>query len=469
MSKLKSNSDSSEKYSHSSKIHWSYSLGSFFDDFGSTALGMWVFKFYETEILLNIFYIVLAVVLYGIWNAINDPIAGYISEKPFKFTKRRGKRFTWFLISAIPCAIVFIFIFTPPIGNEMVEFLWLLIFLCLFDTLFSFMIINWQAIYPDKFRSHEERTKVGAIETVLSNIGLVFGMIIPWLIITSGDPGTNIPSYIIMAILVTLILIISIFFMIPGTKEEKELIIKSSQKADPQDEHKPYLETFKFAIKEKNFMAYLVAYLAQTTVMVIMLASIPYWVQYVLIADPLVEYLLFVPFLLAGLCSIPFWIKLSRKYGNRIGYMCGTSFTAIFLIITLFPFDITGTFVCMGLIGTSMGATWSLMYPTFSDIIDEIVVKTGIREEAVYFGFRRFFSRLAIVIQALTFGIIHPLTNFNPDSLTQPITAQWGIMIGMLAIPAFFYILGFLCMWKVYDLKPEKVQHIKDKLNELNL
>ena len=116
-----------------------------------------------------------------------------------------------------------------------------------------------------------------------------------------------------------------------------------------------------------------------------------------------------------------------------------------------------------------MGATWSLMYPTFSDVIDEIVVKTGYREEGLYYGLRRLFSRLSIVIQALTFGIIHPLTNFNPDSVTQSIPAQWGIMIGMLAIPAIFYMLGFLCMWKIYDLKPKEVQIIKDKLKELDL
>ena len=469
MSEKKSKQDASETYVYSNKIHWSYSLGSFFDDFGTTVLGTWYYIFYETEIGLSAILVSLAIVIYGIWNAVNDPIAGYISDFPFKFTRKRGKRFTWFLISAIPCAIVFIFIFTPPIGNDFIVFIWLLIFLCLFDTLFSFMMINWQAIYPDKYRSHEERTRVGAIQTILSNFGLVFGIIIPWIIITSGPPGTNAVSYFSMAVVTTIILIIVTVLMIPGTREDQELINKPFQVDQQKEKQKSFTETFKFAVKEKNFMAYLVAYLAQVTVMVIMLASLPYWVRFVLVADPILEYLLFVPFLLAGILSVPFWIRISRKYGNRIGYMCGTGLTAIFLIFTLIPFDIYGSFVCMTLIGFSMGATWSLMYPTFSDVIDEIVVKTGYREEGLYYGLRRLFSRLSIVIQALTFGIIHPLTNFNPDSLTQSIPAQWGRMIGMLAIPAFFYMLGFLCMWKIYDLKPKKVQTIKDKLKELDL
>ena len=141
--------------------------------------------------------------------------------------------------------------------------------------------------------------------------------------------------------------------MIPGTREDQELINKSFQVDQQKEKQKSFTETFKFAVKEKNFMAYLVAYLAQVTVMVIMLASLPYWVRFVLVAEPILEYLLFVPFLLAGILSVPFWIRFSRKYGNRIGYMCGTGLTAIFLIFTLIPFDIYGSFVCMTLIGFS--------------------------------------------------------------------------------------------------------------------
>ncbi len=466
MSKKNSEQVASGTFKYSNKIHWSYSMGSFFDDFGTTVLGTWYYIFYEGEIGLSALLVSLALIIYGLWNAVNDPIAGVISDHPFKFTKKRGKRFTWFIISAIPCAITFIFIFTPPLGNDIIAFLWLVISLCLFDTLFSFMMINWQAIFPEKFRSQEERTKVGAIQTILSNFGLVIGIIIPFLIITSGNRG----SYLLMAIVSTIVLVIIAILMIPGTIEDEETIKKSFLIGSKNEEKRTFTKTFKFALKEKNFIAYLVAYLAQVTVMVIMLASIPYWVGYVLNADPLLEYLLFVPFLLAGVLSVPFWIKVSHKYGNRIGYMCGTGLTAIFLVFALIPLGIIGSFISMTLIGFSMGATWSLMYPTFSDVIDEIVVKTGYREEGFYYGIRRLFSRLSIVIQALTFGIIHTLTNFNPiPNSPQTIEAQWGIMIGMLAVPAFFYLMGFLCMWKIYDLKPKKVQIIKDKLNELNI
>ena len=78
--------------------HLSYSIGSFFDDFIATVLGIWVFKFYETEVFLPIMYITVAIIIYGLWNAFNDPIAGHISGYSFNFMKRFGKRFSWFII-----------------------------------------------------------------------------------------------------------------------------------------------------------------------------------------------------------------------------------------------------------------------------------------------------------------------------------------------------------------------------------
>jgi Na+/melibiose symporter-like transporter len=73
------------------------------------------------------------------------------------------------------------------------------------------------------------------------------------------------------------------------------------------------------------------------------------------------------------------------------------------------------------------------------------------------------------VIQAISLGIIHIITRFDPKASTQALPAQWGIVFGMFAVPAFLYIIGFLFMWKVYDLKPDKVQSNKQRLKELKL
>jgi GPH family glycoside/pentoside/hexuronide:cation symporter len=257
--------------------------------------------------------------------------------------------------------------------------------------------------------------------------------------------------------------------MIPGVRENRKMIDRTFQESDKKEITESFFSKLKFALTQKNFIAYLMAYLAQTTVMVLMLASVPYWMQYVIHADQSYVLITLLAFLLASVASAPLWIKVARKYGNRVGYMCGTGGTATFLVITMFIWEFPFFLIGFVLIGFSMGATWSLIYVCFSDVIDESVLRSGKREEGVYYGFRTFFGRLSIVIQALTFGIIHPLTNFDPRATEQSLLAQWGIVIGMFAVPALLYLIGFLFMWRVYDLKPERVNEIKAKLSKLDL
>lgn len=464
-----------DEVEHSSSIHLSYALGSFLNDFIATSLGMWVFKFYETEIFLPVGLISIVVVIYGLWNAINDPLAGHVSDRPLRFTERWGKRFSWFMMTAIPTCLIFFFIFTPPIGSpDLIIFLWALASLCLLDTLASFYGINWQALYPDKFRSHKERTKVGGFQVICSLIGLSIGLTIPILLITTGPPGTNIPSYVLTALIITMICIVIIILMIPGMREDDEMIERSLQqerikKERKQEEKGVYLKKLKIAFKNKNFLSYLIAYLGQSVVMALIISSLPYWTQYVVDIELNLQVVILLGFLMSTLVSVPFWIKVSRRFGNRIGYICGTGFSFLFLIIATFQTEIIGVLLSLILIGFSMGATWSLLYPCFSDVIDEVIIKTGERSDGIYYGFRTFMGRLGIVVQGLTFGIIHTITGFDPHSTVQTPLAQFGISFGMFFVPAIFYFIGFLCMWRIYDLKPNKVLQYKNELKSRNL
>jgi GPH family glycoside/pentoside/hexuronide:cation symporter len=451
---------------YSSKTHVSYAFGSFFDDFSSTAFSIRVYAFYETEVLLPSMFLVIAFVIYGIWNMLDDPLVGYISDRRAGFTRRRGKRFTWFIITAFPCAILFTFIFAPPNSDVLGTFLWLLASICAFDFFFSFWDTNWMAIFPDKFRSQKERTKIAAIQTLLSQLGLTLGMLLPPLFFTYGNRG----SYLTQAAVVSIICLMVAVVMLHGMRDDPESMKRTLRLEATPKQRESYFETLKLALKQKNFVAYLLAYLGQTVMMVVMLASIPYLVRYILGVGSGAETYIAGALLLGGACSVPFWIKIARRYGNRIGYMCGTGLTATLLLLFLFFVSSLETAIIgAALLGITMGATWSLLYPTFSDVIDEIVLKTKDRKEAIYYGFRTFFGRLSIVIQAVTFALIHFITGFDPVSSVQSGPALLGLRFQMTIVPMLFYLIGFLCMWRIYDLRPAKVQSIKSQLKSLGL
>jgi len=72
-----------------------------------------LFWFYETEVLLPVLYIGIALLFYAVWDAFNDPLIGYLSDKPNRFTKRYGRRFP-FIIKSIARIFLVVSNFTYP-------------------------------------------------------------------------------------------------------------------------------------------------------------------------------------------------------------------------------------------------------------------------------------------------------------------------------------------------------------------
>ena len=120
--------------------------------------------------------------------------------------------------------------------------------------------------------------------------------------------------------------------------------------------------------------------------------------------------------------------------------------------------------------GLAMGGFWIMIFPVSADVIDNAVVTTKKREEGIYTGFQQFFGRVGIIIQALTFAIVHELTGFDEAlGLAQPESAIWGIHLHQALIPAIFVIIGALVFWKWYKLTPEKVRENQEKIKEMGI
>jgi GPH family glycoside/pentoside/hexuronide:cation symporter len=222
-------------------------------------------------------------------------------------------------------------------------------------------------------------------------------------------------------------------------------------------------------MKNRNFVAYVLTYMGHQVMTVMMLASLPYWNKYIIgSSDPEIETVLAAGFLVAVLISVPVWSKIGRKYGNKKAFMMGTLLTTFLFIPMFFISDLFLSTLFIALIGVGIGAIWVLMYPCFSDVIDDIVIETEKRQEGVYTGIRTFFGRFPIIIQAIAFAVIHPLTGYNPGappgSTSQTLLAQFGIRFLMVGLPMIFYFIGFLLMWKVYNLDRVRVSENKELL-----
>ncbi|MHA1513699.1 MAG: MFS transporter, partial [Candidatus Hodarchaeales archaeon] len=117
-------------YDRKQKI--SFSLGSLGHWFINAAFSTWVLTFYFAAVGLRIELIMLAFIVWTVWNAINDPLIGYLSDRTHT---RLGRRKPYIIVGIIPMAIIEIIIWLPPnpIQDELLTFVYLLLMLMAYD------------------------------------------------------------------------------------------------------------------------------------------------------------------------------------------------------------------------------------------------------------------------------------------------------------------------------------------------
>ncbi|MHA1467499.1 MAG: MFS transporter, partial [Promethearchaeota archaeon] len=143
--------------------------------------------FYEVEMGLPFIYIMIAGILFALWNMVNDPLLGYLTDKPLKWTAKYGLRAPWVVICTPLVLIFFFLIWMPPQGmGAIMMFLWFILITCLFDTFFSIYNDHVYGGYTNQFPSEYERRRSFAVATIIMFITITAMVVIGSVIIEFG-------------------------------------------------------------------------------------------------------------------------------------------------------------------------------------------------------------------------------------------------------------------------------------------
>jgi GPH family glycoside/pentoside/hexuronide:cation symporter len=411
--------------------------------------------------------VTIAIVIYSIWNAINDPIIGFLTEKPTILSKKLGRRFPWIIAGAIIWVFSFVLIFAVPIsirGNQWAVFAWMVVSVCIYDTLYSIWEVNYQSTFIDKFRTNTSRNRAASIAIVIGVIGIAAGALLPTFIVDYGTPSTFITNGWIFAI----VGFVLVFAMIPGVKETPKMIDRYMRSVE-LEEKEGFFQQLKKAFTHRNYVAFILLYFFYQAAAMSLTGSIHYVGKYFL-GDESNTTPVFAAMLGGALISIPVWLFFIKKVVNNqkmitiAAFAIGISFIPMIFLRTQLGFIIALVFW-----GASFGGFWLIMTPAMADAIDEIVVKTGKRNDGIFLGFRAFFGRLSYAVQALSFWAIHELTGFNAETTTQTELALWGINFHLALVPAVLVFIGALVFWRLNTLNKEKVMVIKQQLEKMDL
>lgn len=455
---------------HSKKIMTSYSFGNIVGEFVEGVLVFMLFFFYETEVGLQSWLTGLALGIYAVYDAINDPLVGYLTDRPFKFTKKYGRRFPWIIIGFVPMMISFLLIFNPPPINAqeqpLIIFGWLIFTTCLFDTTESIFTINFYAIFPDKFRDRDERVTASGLGVYIGFIGVVLAFILPPMIVIFGQ----FDSYIFMGWICVIIAFVCWGILLPGARDDKEVVDHYIKHYD-EVEKESFFKALSQAFRQKTFATFLIMYLMYQALTNLMTSSLWYNTKYNLQTEADAVTIISILLMVGGLIGVPIWLKYREKTENnkRTMLLAGFLMAIAAGLVTIFATSFTGILVLITIFGIGLGGFWVMLAPVFSDVVDESVTITGKRREGMYGGFRFFMGNIAKVLQAFTLAFVHEITGFVETADVQTPLAKSGIALHIGLLPAIYMIIGLLIFWKFYDITPEKAENIKEKLMQLKI
>ncbi|TFG16260.1 MAG: MFS transporter [Promethearchaeota archaeon] len=415
-------------------------------------VGGGVLTYYFTENRgLNPYYASIVWIIFMIWNALNDPLYGYITDR----TKSRlGRRIPYIRYGAPLLAISYIlcWINWPGSHSQTLLFVELLVFLFFYDTFYTAVA---SAIYVMPFEmaiSNKARGTILVWKIVFSLLGIIVPFIMPYLNPNQGY--VNILGYqifhITLGIVVGLITFFSTFFY-------KEKF--STQDQDQPSIWKALLYTFKnpaFWIFE--VISFTVIY-AQTGLM----TGLQYYTAELTDKVNLIPaYIAIAVGILGGLILL---ILQNERWGVKICMMLVLGCFSLGCFIILFMGKTT-ILTAIGFFGIGIGVAggYFTLQLQFGDVMDYDESKTGLRREGMYAGVNSLITKPAISIaQAVFLVIIKAFGYIENSPIPQSDRAEWGIIIGWMAIPAVLLLICFVTMI-FYPLAGKKWMETKKEL-----
>ena len=425
-------------------------------------MSLYVMKF-STDVLLiapSVMGIIFSIS--RIWDAISDPIAGYLSDRTtFKFGRRR----TWMLLSFVPISFGFLAVFSPPESMQGQSLdLWMMIAILSFYSAITLFNVPHMALGAELSEDYHERTRLFGVRHIGFTLGSILSLVSMSLLISEENNPTGDVRELAsnLAFFAVAVMSLMIFFSVSRLKEDPKFqnrVNKNPFKAFRDVWVNPHAKILIIVLFIENLGGAVIGVLTL------------YVTQYIVEAPAWAPIIIFA-YMLPSALSVPLWIPLSRRFGKiRLWVfslaLTGISFGGIFII----PFldSVTDRLIVMflGAIlgGMASGCGGAIGPSVKGDVIDYDEYLTGERKEGSYFAALNFVYKSATGIMLLVTGFVLQFSGFIPN---QPQTMEVKIALISLygLVPLVFYSLGSYLLYKKFKFGEKEHAAIKQQIQE---
>ena len=430
-------------------------------DFGPSSISMMrslFYTFYLTDVVgLEPRLASFGAIIGLIWDAVNDPLVGMISDR---VNSRWGRRRPFLLIFSVPFGVLSVILWSAPNWNSQIALIaYVTIAFMLVDTLGTLLSIPYQSLIPELTQDYDERTSIAGFRTIFQLAGsLMVVIVVPSVVDSVLESGlTQRQGFVLAAAIFGALSIL--FYLLVFT------VIREKKTAGYQ-ETPPLSTMLKLAWSNIPFRFVVMIFLLNWTMMDMVAVVFPfyllYWIaQGNLLAkvhlfglDLALESAFFGLLMLVCIVSVPFWTWFTRRKDKQNAYIVGMIFMAIVLALIFFvqPGQINILLILGGLAGFGVSTAYVLPDAMFPDIIEWDELRARRRQEGIYYGARAFSRKLATaVVIFLTLQLLGWSGYQTPPgdviNFTQPDSALLMIRIMISGIGGGMTLIAILLAW----------------------
>ena len=462
----KSSSNESSPINLSTKV--GYGVGELASEITGSVLAFF-FLFFLTNVAgLNASLAGLILLIGKVWDAVNDPLIGCLSDRT---QSKWGRRYPWMVVGAIPLGICFALLWwIPDVGNETGLFVYYCVVGVLFYIAFTAVVLPYATLGSELTEYYDERTSLVSYKAAFSIGGSILGLLIAQGIFSLVDHPQQ--KYVVVGGICGAIAALSVYLCIWGTYQRfQTLQQKRTQVSRPPT--LPILQQVRIALSNRPFLLIIGIYLCSWLGVQVTATMLPYFVvNWMQLPDHH-----FTQMALAvqgtGLVMMGFWNYLGQRWGKRTVYCVGIPLTLIAQagLFLLQPGQLVAMYGIGVLAGAGLAVAYLIPWSMLPDVVDLDELETGQRREGIYYGFVVQLQKIGLAIALFMVGKILDWSGFisssgeQANAVTQPDSALLAIRLLIGPIPSIVLVGGIILAY-IYPITRTFHEEILLKLSE---
>jgi GPH family glycoside/pentoside/hexuronide:cation symporter len=393
------------------------------------------------KVLIPLGFIGFTMIIARIFDGVADPVVAYYSDNA---RSKLGRRIPFILYGSLPLCLSFVLIWFPPVQGESIwNFIYLTVILSLFFIFFTIVVGPYLALIGEVTSNNKERMNLTMMQGITQVIGVM---------IAEAGSGALIqgPNFKIMGIVLGLISFATLILTPIFIKEN----VEESQSIQQQPTI-GLMSSLSKTLKNRNFIYYLVPYLAIWFGINTLTIAMPYISEILLgMSAESSGFLIAGAFVVAVLFS-PFLPSITVKYGKKkVMILSSFAFGILLILLGLFGTLLKGyaAYIVVFLAGIPLSAALIVPNAMVADIAELDGIETGVRREAMFFGTQGLINKIVIGLSSLVTPLLFKAFGY---SIENPLGLQLcGPIAGII-------VLAGIVILNKYSLKEDELQALR--------